>query len=161
MCLVRREKHYTIMASVNFQPRYELVYRKSPQNPETKKWYAKAVSNGTVDTEILIKQIAKRCTVTRHDAKAVVSALQEVMSEYIRMGCAVYLEDLGYFRLELKGKGAEKLDNFSSAMISNTMLRFLPSDGMKESVKSLTPNWVSNGVADTEKSRAQAEAESN
>lgn len=143
------------MANSNFKPRYELVFRTNPMDPSEKKWFAKAVSNGTVELDTLVKTISNRCTVTRHDAKAVLSALQEVISEYIAMGCSVHLEDLGYFRLELRGKGAARHDDFTPQLITNTFLRFLPSEGLKRNVKNLTDTWVSNGIADTDKTRAQ------
>lgn len=142
-----------------FTPRYELVYRQNPLDSNDKKWYAKAISNGTIDTEALAVAIRNRCTVTRHDARAVISALQEVMIEYLSMGCSVYLEDLGFFRLECSGKGSQNLADFSPSLIENTKLRFLPSDGLKLTVKSLTSQWISNGVVDAKKSREQAEKE--
>lgn len=143
----------------NFVPRYELQYRQNPIDPDEKKWFAKAISNGTVDTDTLAKNISTRCTVTRHDAKAVLSALQEVIGEYIRMGCSVHLEDLGYFRLELQSKGSYEAKEFSSALITNTKLRFLPSNGMKQQVKALTDRWASNGIADTKVCQDQLKAE--
>ena len=142
-----------------FKPRYELIYRANPQDESEKKWYAKSVTNGVVGIDQLAKVIANRCTVTRHDAKAVVSALQEVIGEYISMGCSVHLEDLGYFRLELRGKGSLTADKFSSSFIENTLLRFRPSEGMKTIVKNLTTEWMSNGVADTKACQEQLKKE--
>ena len=145
--------------TTSFTPRYELVYRKNPQDENEHKWYAKAISNGTIDTEALVIAIRNRCTVTRHDARAVISALQEVMLEYIQMGCAVYLEDLGYFRLECSGKGSIKADDFTASLIENTRLRFQPSDGLKTNVKSVNEMWTSAGIADTDAAKAQYEKE--
>ena len=147
------------MGNSVFTPRFELVYRTNPQDGNEKKWYAKAVTNGTIDTESLVLAIRNRCTVTRHDAKAVISALQEVMGEYIAMGCAIYLEDLGYFRLEVSGKGSLTAEKFTPSLIENTMLRFLPSDGMKQKVKALTDQWTSNGIADAKSSQEQYKKE--
>ena len=135
--------------TVSFQPRYELQYRPNPQDENERKWYAKAISNGTIDTEALAKTISARCTVTRHDVRAVLSAFQETIVEYLKMGCAVKLDDLGYFRLEVKSKGSLTADKFTSALIHNTMLRFKPSDNLSTEVKALTEQWTSNGVADT------------
>lgn len=147
------------MSTTTFVPKFELQYRANPQDPSEKKWYAKAISNGTVDTESLTRQISTRCTVTRHDVKAVLSALQELIGEYISMGCAVRLDDIGIFRLELQGRGCPKAEDYTSSLIENTMLRFLPSDGMKTIVKNITPEWVSNGVSDTPRSQSQLAAE--
>ena len=143
-------------STTSFQPRYELQYRPNPQNRDEKKWYAKAISNGTIDTEAMAKTISARCTVTRHDVRAVLSAFQETIVEYLKMGCAVKLDDLGYLRLEIKSKGSEKAAEFTSALIHNTLLRFKPTDRLASEVKALTEQWTSNGVADTELSRAQA-----
>ena len=141
--------------SISFQPRYELQYRPNPQDPTEKKWYAKAISNGTIDTEALAKTISARCTVTRHDVRAVLSAFQETIIEYLKMGCAVKLDDLGYFRLEVKSKGTASASDFTAGQIHNTMLRFKPSDNLSTEVKALTEQWTASGIADTAKSQEQ------
>ena len=138
-----------------FKPRFEMVYRPNPIDPDEKKWYASAVTNGLVNTDTLSQQIAARCTVTRHDVKACLSALQELIGEYIQMGCAVKLDDIGIFTLKVKSNGTATADDFVKENIHNTMLRFLPSDGMKTLVKNLTAEWTANGVSDGKKSQEQ------
>ena len=143
----------------SFRPKYELCYKKSPVDENDKKWYAQAVSNGLVTTDTLARALSARCTLTRHDVKAVLSALQEIIGEYIQMGCAVRLDDLGIFSLRLKSKGAEKADEFNSSLVTNTMLRFLPSDGMKQIVKGITEQWTQNGISGGRMSQTQYAAE--
>ena len=142
-----------------FTPRYELVWRKNPLDENEHKWYAKSKSNGTVGTEALVQAIKNRCTVTRHDAKAVLSALQEVIIEYVKMGCSVRLDDLGYLRLECSGKGSLTADAFTTGLIENTMLRFQPADALRTEVKNLTSLWQSGGIAEAEQSQAQYKKE--
>ena len=77
---------------------YKAIQRKNPLNDEVK-WYPTIVLGNPVLLDEMTELIALNCTVTEHDIKAVLSALQEQIVLALKQGRSVRLGDLGSFRL--------------------------------------------------------------
>ena len=85
-----------------------------------------------VDLEALYDLMAEESTVTRHDVKAVVSALQRWIIYYLKEGYSVRLGDLGSFRTTLSGSGTEEADELSDDNIEYVRVQFTPSAIMEQ-----------------------------
>lgn len=83
-------------------------------NPKTEVYYPVAVSDGSpLSTKALAKLISKRCTVTRADSTAVLTAMVEVINETLSNGRSVHLDGMGYLKTKLNSAGVASLANFS------------------------------------------------
>ena len=81
---------------------------KAKKNPITKevKYYAQVAPVDHVELLSITSSISEKCTVTEHDVKAVLSALQMSIAKHITDGNSVRFGDLGSFRLTIKGTPA-------------------------------------------------------
>ena len=82
---------------------------KAKKNPITKevKYYAQVAPVDHVELLSITSSISEKCTVTEHDVKAVLSALQMSIAKHITDGNSVRFGDLGSFRLTIKGTPAD------------------------------------------------------
>ena len=82
---------------------------KAKKNPITKevKYYAQVAPVDHVELLSITSSISEKCTVTEHDVKAVLSALQMSIAKHITDGSSVRFGDLGSFRLTIKGTPAD------------------------------------------------------
>lgn len=130
--------------------RYKLIEKKNPQKPlEAGKYYAKLLWTGSSDTDTLSERISATCTVTPHDVKAVLSALQEQMIYDLRDGKSVSLERLGTFRPSLNGTGSDTKENYDTAMIERVKVVFTPNSRLKAALAPENPDMKFSRV-DTE-----------
>jgi len=112
---------------------FKLSERKNPLDSEAQtKYYATAVSNGTLSLKDLAKQIAMLSTVSRTDCVAVLTGLLEVVPLELLKGNIIRLGDLGSLRVTLSSEGAESEEDFSSSLIKNANVRFLPGQELKQ-----------------------------
>lgn len=70
--------------------KYNVVARKNPQTKELL-YYAQLVPVTAVGLSALAAAISNECTVTIHDIKAVLSALEEKVISYLQSGMSVRL----------------------------------------------------------------------
>lgn len=103
------------------------------KNPITKqsKWYAQMAPVTPLQLEDIAEKIAASCTVTEHDIKAVLSALQEQVLFSLRDGNSVRLGDLGSFRLTLSGRPCETADEVTADTIEHLRVRFTMSSRLR------------------------------
>ena len=78
------------------------------------KFYAKAVTVGTTETEELATIMQRNSTVKRSDIKAVIEELIETMADQLKQGRRVKLNGLGTFKLGLKSGPADSLATFNA-----------------------------------------------
>ena len=91
--------------------KYRTVPRKNPQTKEVK-FYAQLEHVTPMTLDALAKDISDSCTLTLHDVKAVISALEEHISKALRYGKSVRLRDLGSFYPTLSSDGVENEKDF-------------------------------------------------
>lgn len=84
----------------------------------------------------IAEKISLTCTVTEHDIKAVLSALQEQIVFALRNGNSVRLGDLGSFRLTMQGNPSETREEVSAEKIKRIRVRFTSGSRLRTSLKS-------------------------
>lgn len=91
------------------------------------RWYAHTIINQTVGTDQIAELIQARCSLTKSDVKGCVEALIDVIREQVQDSKAVKLEGLGTFKVSLKSKGSESVEEFSvQGNITGSRIIFLP-----------------------------------
>ena len=80
-------------------------FRKKPSSKEDEDeqpLYPRIVSNGTIDFQQIVKEIAQASSFTPADIEGVQLAIENKISEYLVSGYHVQLGNLGYFSAKLK-----------------------------------------------------------
>ena len=90
---------------------------------------------------MVIREIAERihqmCTVTRADVMAVLTGLEDIVSEGLQGGEIVRLGELGSLQLSLSGEGAATEDTYTDSMIEKVRVLFRPGTVMQEAINNL------------------------
>ena len=110
--------------------KYNLISRKNPITKENA-IHASAVPVNPIGLEDIAEEISSQCTLTAHDIKAVISALEEATFKHLRNGDSVRLGDLGSFHARLSSRGAATEEEFSSANLRGIKVRFMPSSKLR------------------------------
>lgn len=106
---------------------YRLNQDKRRESATNGKWFARSVALNTIDTEALISEIEKHCTVTDADVVAVVKALIFVINKQLQNGNRVKLNGMGAFTIGLKSKGADSPSEFTASKhIVGSRVNFRP-----------------------------------
>ena len=103
--------------------KYNLISRKNPATKEFA-FHATAVPVNPIGLDEIAEEISGKCTVTVHDIKAVVSALEEVTFKHLRNGNSVRLGDLGSFHARISSAGAASEEEFSPELLRGIRVRF-------------------------------------
>ncbi|WP_321332305.1 HU family DNA-binding protein [uncultured Bacteroides sp.] len=123
---------------------YSVVERKNPSIKDAPvKYYAQAQSSGDVDSDEMAERIEKNCTVTRADVTAVLTALEDTISEGLQKGEIVRLGKLGSFQIGLNGKGADTEKEFSVSLIKQAKINFRPGTALSKILPGLSYSKVS------------------
>ena len=118
--------------------KYNVVAKK---NPITKavKYYAQLVPVTPIKLADLSELISNECTLTAHDVKAVISALEEQVTRALLDGKSVRLGDLGSFHPTVKSKGADAANKFQSTDIEKVNVRFVKNGVMRYNFSVASP----------------------
>lgn len=119
--------------------KYNVLARKNPINKSVK-YYAQLTSPNPINCSQLSSAISEKCTVTIHDVKAVLSALEQEIINNLRNGASVRLGDLGTFRATITSMGAPTRDEFVSKNIVRVNVRFLASPNMRHKLSVVNPD---------------------
>ena len=119
--------------------KYNLITRKNPLTKEFL-YYANAVPVTPVMLDQIAEEISSQCTLTAHDIKAVISALEEVTFKHLRNGNSVRLGDLGSFHARLASKGATTEENFTAENFRGIRVRFMPSSKLRYELSLKNPD---------------------
>lgn len=109
---------------------YRVVAKKNPVTKEVK-YYAQLAPVTPIGLDNLAETISKQCTVTIHDVKAVISALEEHILRIVTDGKSVRLGDLGSFHPTLCSTGVDVPDELTADKIHRVRVRFRCSAGMR------------------------------
>lgn len=101
------------------------------------KYYAQSQARGEMGIREISERIHQMCTVTRADVMAVLTGLEEIVSEGLQGGEIVRLGELGSLQLSLSGQGAETEDTYSDSMIEKVRVLFRPGLMMQEAINNL------------------------
>ena len=106
--------------------KYKKVQSNMKGNSSFGKWYGKAVVSDVVDVDLLSSNIGNRCTVTKPDIVAVISALVDEMKAQLQMGNRVVLDGFGSFKVGMSTKPAETAKEFTANNVKRLRVLFLP-----------------------------------
>ena len=118
---------------------YSVVARKNP-NPMAEgevKYYAQSQARGEMGIREIAERIHQMCTVTRADVMAVLTGLEDIVSEGLQGGEIVRLGELGSLQLSLSGEGAATEDTYTDSMIEKVRVLFRPGTVMQEAINNL------------------------
>ncbi len=126
------------------------------------KYYAQVAPVSPLTLDDITEKISGECTVTEHDVKAVLSALQEQVIAALRDGNSVRLGDLGSFRLTLSSSGEENRNDVSADNITALRVRFTMSARMRSTLAKgqrgiSFGRWGTAGTTDEEEQDAAQE----
>ena len=119
--------------------KYTLISRK---NPITKEYlyHATGIPVNPIGLDEIAEEISGKCTVTSHDIKAVISALEEVTFKHLRNGNSIRLGDLGSFHARLSSSGTATEEEFSAENLRGLKVRFVPSSKLRFELSMQNPN---------------------
>lgn len=135
--------------------KYNLVARKNPQTKEML-YYAQLLPVTAVNLSELAAAISTECTVTIHDIKAVLSALEEKVIAYLQSGMSVRLGDLGSFRPTINSRGTASPEEFKSSNICSVKVIFIKSGAMRYGFSLSNPNLRIVRVGGSEETTAES-----
>lgn len=117
---------------------YFVQERKSPKTG-TVKYYAAAGKAKPLKMTSIAEAISKECTVTIHDVKAVLSALEEKMIEAFQNGQSIRFGDLGSFRVTLHSNGQDDKTKVGADAIKSVHVCFRKSVAMSNALQVTNP----------------------
>ncbi|MBQ9637372.1 MAG: HU family DNA-binding protein [Prevotella sp.] len=107
--------------------RFTLRQNKIKSNKGYKKWYAHTLRSGELSMDDIERRIQERCTVTRADVRAVITALQEVVGAGLKDGYVVNLGELGKFYLSIRSESVDNPDDFSvQHHVKDIVCKYMP-----------------------------------
>ena len=112
-----------------------VVKRKNPKDVTKSAFYPSIALQTPVKRNSFYDDIANESTMTKHDLKAGVSALEAQLIKYLKEGYSVRLGDLGSFHLTCKSKGAATADLVTAKNILRIHVKFTPSAQMETAMK--------------------------
>lgn len=92
---------------------FTLQQNKIKSSKAYNKWYAHTLKQGELTMDDIERRIEKRCTATRADVRAVMSALQVVVEEGLKDGYVVNLGEMGKFYLSIRSESVDNPEEFS------------------------------------------------
>ncbi len=105
--------------------------KKNPINKEVK-YYAQIAPVNVVNLDEVATRVSRCCTVTSHDIKAVISALQEQLIDMLRSGQSVRLGDIGSFRPTITSEACDSPEEVTAKSVKGIRVRFTPGCVMRE-----------------------------
>ncbi len=72
-----------------------------------KKWFVRAVANGTTETDEMMERIEKATTLNVSDLKGAIDALVSQIADALRDGRRVHIDGLGHFSISIDGDVVE------------------------------------------------------
>jgi predicted histone-like DNA-binding protein len=111
------------------------IQRKNPKDATKLSYYPSISKQTPVKRDAFFDEITHESTLTKHDVKAAVSALEAQVIKYLEEGYSVRLGDLGSFHLTCKGKGEATEDKVTTKDILRLRVQFTPSAVMEAAFK--------------------------
>lgn len=115
---------------------YEFYRNPQPDKKKKRTYHPRVVPVGRINTERLTREIQQECSLTRSDVKAVLTALADKMVQYLSEGNRIYLEDIGYFNVNLQcQEEVTTLDDKGVGKVSFKSISFRADERLKKAMK--------------------------
>ncbi|MCQ2205806.1 MAG: HU family DNA-binding protein [Bacteroidaceae bacterium] len=118
--------------------KYNLMEGKNPRTEEPM-FYAMAAPVTTIKLEGLAEEISQECTVTAHDIRAVISAMEEKIITHLQNGQSIRLGLLGSFCPTIRSRSSRTPEGFNNGNITGIGATFRPSSTMKYKLSADNP----------------------
>lgn len=129
--------------------KYNVIPRKNPVTKSVQ-YYAQLAPVTPMRLAEVAEAISRQCTVTVHDVKAVLSALDEHVTEALLNGRSVRFGDLGSFHVTLGSKGTADAESFKVANIQKIKVRFIKGAKMRFLISRKNPDLQLKSAKETE-----------
>lgn len=117
---------------------YSVVPRVDPRDLSAGvTYYARAQARGVVSLADMAVRIQKRCTVTKADTLAVLTALEEEIGGGLCNGEIIRLGDIGSLQVGVKSEGVKCEADFRPSMLGKVWVHFRPGTVLKEMMDNL------------------------
>ena len=105
----------------------KIVNKVNPQDLlADNKFYARAISTGTVDFERLAYLVSNQCTVRESDCYAVIRAMEHNIIDELMQGKVVQFGGLGNLQVGVSSTGAITADEVTTSSVKKSHLNFRP-----------------------------------
>lgn len=119
--------------------KYKVIEGKNYRT-ERPMYFANVASLTSVGIKTLADEIAEKCTVTPHDIRAVVSALEEQIIRHLQNGQSVRLGQLGSFCPTIRSKSTNTAEEFGIGNIKSVGVKFSQSSTMRYKLRVSNPD---------------------
>lgn len=102
---------------------------------EEPRYYAKAVTKGTVTLNRIIEDLCAESTLSKADIVAVVAGLGKHLIENLKDGYTVKIDSLGTFSTSVKSPTVDSADEVRPKDVSFSKINYLPEVHMLESFR--------------------------
>jgi len=120
--------------TTNIMIKYKAIARKNPVD-QSLKFYPTSTTPEPRLLSQLTDEIEQKCTLTRVDILACLTALQESIISHLKDGRSVRFGELGSFRLSLTGLASAKAEEVKVENIKNVRVIFRPSTNIRKSFR--------------------------
>lgn len=119
--------------------KYNVIERKNPLT-EAPIFYAVPTRVQVVTLPTIAEEISQECTLTPHDIRAVISALEERVAAHVLQGNSVRFGLLGSFRPTFKCTSTPTAESFNSKYIKSINVVFTKSATLRHKLSKDNPN---------------------
>nr|WP_320038596.1 HU family DNA-binding protein [uncultured Bacteroides sp.] len=107
--------------------------------PEEKpRYYAKAVTKGTVTLNRIIEDMCEESTLSKADVVAVVAGLSKHLLKNLQEGYTVKIDSLGTFSTSVKSATVDNAEDVHPKDVSFSKINYLPEVKMLESFRAVS-----------------------
>ena len=133
--------------TLNFMALHFILQRNNiKSNKSYGKWYAHTVKQGELSLDRIEEMIQSRCTVTRADVRAVITALKEVVEFGLKNGMVVDLDEMGKFYLSIRSECVDDPEDFSVKLhVKDIVCKYSPDGHRLPSSKRRIVRSFTNG----------------
>ena len=116
---------------------FKIVKKKSPTDSTVQKFYPVLLSSGYTDLDNVAARISEVCTVSVHDVKGVLQALEQQLSATLQEGKSVRLGTLGSFHIRVNSKrgGKTSADDVKTDDVASLRIHFSKSPRLRRAFK--------------------------
>ncbi len=105
---------------------------------ETSRYYAKAVTKGTVTLNRIIEDMCAESTVSKADVVAVIAGLGKHLIKNLQEGYTVKIDSLGTFSTSVRSPTVNSLEEVRPKDVSFSKINYLPEVHMLESFRNVS-----------------------
>jgi predicted histone-like DNA-binding protein len=115
---------------------YKAVKKSNPQDKDAQpKYYAEAVSRGSILYEEFLDAVCEDTTLNRDEARMAFNKGFKTIIKYSKMGMSVHLESLGHTRTTVRSTGVDTPEEVTADTITDIVPHFVFSEEFRSELK--------------------------